>query len=256
MIYHFQNLTRWGHLKLGDATAPLPETDFIATVLVPEAAVLLIMEDDGWASDISKGEEWDEARAQAMERLKKSAAYGYWRFRGDGDEGRCVLDRLEKASGAKRRRLDAARDAVEAEIARKIKAERAAINADIVLVASSDTEVPDASDYSGDEFWANEDAVAAVSEAVERRVRPPHPPPTIHHVDGSDIDADATPKANAKATKGTTRSPLAARKMERTRPRPVANKSSSSGVDDDWDEVHSGQALLVLEDVVRSSRRR
>lgn len=207
MIRHFQNLLLWGHLKLDDATHPLPETDFIVTVLVPEAGVLLTMEDAGWDTPIAKGEEWEDARAAAMDTCKRSGPYGYWRFRSDGDAGRRVLEHFERASTATKRRLDAARDALYDNIARKVAAERAAMRPedDVILVASSDTEVPDASDWSGDEVW-NDEAVAAVTEAAERRARR-----MIMEAEVIDVDADDTPKASKVArSRG---SPVVARRF-------------------------------------------
>ncbi|BEI82469.1 hypothetical protein CcaverHIS002_0303370 [Cutaneotrichosporon cavernicola] len=226
MIRHFQNLILWRYLKLGSDTAPLPETDFIVTVLVPEAAVLLTMEDKGW--DISlppKGEEWDKARAEAMEICRRAGRYGYWKFREDGDKGRLMLERIDQAASKKRRRLEATRQAVSAEIDRKIQAEKVQVVKDAILVASSDTEQPDDSDW-GDEVWEDADAVAQAAAAVDRRAA----------VQRQDSDATPQPK----------RRPLSPRKLEST-PRPMKSgrllkkasqisQASSAGYDEGWDD--------------------
>lgn len=260
MIRHFQNLILWGHLKLNAATSPLPETDFIVTVLVPEAAVLLTMEDNEWKSAINKGEEWENARSRAMETCKRSGPYGYWRFRGDGDEGRRVLDRLERTSAAKCRRLSSAREELEADIVRKIQAEKVAMRPhddnDIILVASSDTEVPDASDWSGDEFWDDEGALAAIADAEERRAK-----------NGEVVDVDATPKAKPTRARPVRHSPEKTSSTQQRHGHKKAGQwhghekkavgshgkshSRLSSYGDDWDEQCSGQAVRTLDDVLR-----
>lgn len=220
MIRHFQNLIAWGHLILGAKTAPLLETDFIVTVLVPEAAVLLTMEDEEWDGSVVKGEEWKGARVEAMEICRRAGPYGYWRFRGDGEEGLHVLQRVEQAAPRKRQRLDDARHALSAEIDRKIQAEKGRAAQDAILVGSSDTEQPDESDWGDDEvdLDAFAQAAAAAEEGPRAAMRAQDP--------------NATPRPK--------RYQLSPRNIE-NRPRPLKNAgqnshSSSTGYDDGWDD--------------------
>lgn len=106
IIQHFQLLTKWGMMRplSKEAILPLSTTDFIATVLVPEAAVLLIMEDQGWSGNPS-GSRWKLAMREAMDIRTRSAEYGHWRFREDG-VGQAVLARLKSAEEEKKRRVE------------------------------------------------------------------------------------------------------------------------------------------------------
>ncbi|KLT46045.1 hypothetical protein CC85DRAFT_282184 [Cutaneotrichosporon oleaginosum] len=212
MIMHFQNLIRWGHLILGASTAPLPETDFIVTVLVPESAVLLTMEDGGWDGHATKGEGWEDARAGAMDLCRRAGPYGYWRFRADG-EGQRVLDKVRQAASSKKARLDR-RTVDMREIAEGGEH-------DAILVGSSDTEQPDESDWGADEW--DEVVQAVQTEQAEpadldatpraRRLLSPSPPVGVQVQVQNETD---TPRAQQQRTL-----------------RPKSGDSSDFG---DWDE--------------------
>jgi hypothetical protein len=266
MINHFQNLIQWGHLVLGPNIEPLPSTEFIITVLVPEAAVLLTMEDGGFDGSIVKGEEWDKAREPAMEICQRAGRYGYWRFRGDGEEGRRVLERLEKAAPEKRRRLDDARRELSADIDRKIRAEKGSVIQEAILVGSSDTEQPDESDW-GDDVWNDEAAVAEAAAAADRRAAmrrldPDATPKAVRRplsplkVESSPLRAESMsplPMKKASSFRGSL-SPVSVKKGKAPL-KSLSQQSAASSCYDDWDDQFMGQAVATMDEVTRGSRR-
>ncbi|WWD16715.1 hypothetical protein CI109_101146 [Kwoniella shandongensis] len=72
------------------AIHPLTANDFITTILVPEASILLIMADRGAASFT------EERYTDAAEIRAKSAKYGDWRFRADDEASQAVLEEIRR----------------------------------------------------------------------------------------------------------------------------------------------------------------
>jgi len=88
--WHFQNMLDWGYSSPlqhdNPSCSPLAPREFIARVLVPEAAVLLIMDDQGWTPSPSSDVSWNEAYARAAVVRTESVEYGKVKFRGLGGE--------------------------------------------------------------------------------------------------------------------------------------------------------------------------
>ena len=111
LVRLFQNLLKWGLLPTLASRAdspspiqPLSPSDFICQVLVPEAAVFLIMEDRGYKSDgLARSATWDEDRAGASHVRKESVEYGRWKFRGDGPDAEDILEELDRRESDVRR---------------------------------------------------------------------------------------------------------------------------------------------------------
>jgi hypothetical protein len=114
IIHHFQQLIQWGFLPAlsSDEIYPLSQTDFILNVLVPEAATLLIMQDKGWNKPRARGEGWQDALKTARTMRLKSAEYGRWRYREEGEEGQRVLKEItsEQHADKKHDMLEGKRD--------------------------------------------------------------------------------------------------------------------------------------------------
>lgn len=120
MLRHLQNILKWGHLptlkrrqdRLSSSLSihPLSTHDFICHVLLPEAAILLIMEDKGWAGDVIHQWEWDDARNEASVVKAKSVEYGRWKFQADGEAAEATLSQLEKREPELKRHIERARD--------------------------------------------------------------------------------------------------------------------------------------------------
>lgn len=80
LLRHFQNLLKWGFLPTltvnhGSSSSifPLSTNDFICHVLVPEAAILLIMEDKGHSTEqVANSPERVAARAEACRRGRRA----------------------------------------------------------------------------------------------------------------------------------------------------------------------------------------
>ena len=71
--------------------------DFICHILVPEAAILLMMEDIGWTGKWPAGSvKWNAARIEASRQREKSVEYGRWKFRADGEEAEVIFRKLEE----------------------------------------------------------------------------------------------------------------------------------------------------------------
>lgn len=89
-------------------------------VLVPEAAIRLIMADQGWEGERAEAESdnWSAARTQAYQTWKDSTEYGKWRFRGEGPDERKLLDDVKADM---RSRLDEWKDQREMAAERKQK---------------------------------------------------------------------------------------------------------------------------------------
>ncbi|WVF66867.1 hypothetical protein IAT40_001610 [Kwoniella sp. CBS 6097] len=122
IINHFLNLRKWGYfpsLKSSSSSQtaqtpsqstiaeqhnpislePLSWHDFVSHVLVPEASVLLIMQDRGNSYATVQG--YEEAEAVRAESIK----YGTWKFREEGDEAEDILEKLRNSVDKKRKRL-------------------------------------------------------------------------------------------------------------------------------------------------------
>lgn len=94
--WHFQNLKEWGRLTLDErVTHPLSPTHFIARILVPEAANLLIMDDRSLVrGSVPFKEAYAEIRAASAEteRIRQqSVEFGKYMFRGDGSKADEIL---------------------------------------------------------------------------------------------------------------------------------------------------------------------
>ena len=88
---------------------PLSAQEFISHVLIPEAAILLVMQDQGWSGGTSRPEEWDDRRAEAFQIWRSSTEYGRYRFREDGEEAEIVYSQLEELYPETRRKLEGSR---------------------------------------------------------------------------------------------------------------------------------------------------
>ena len=113
---HFQNLMKWGFLAALASTSaapspihPLSTQEFISHVLIPEAAILLVMQDQGWSRGTSRPEDWDDRRAEAFQIWRGSTEYGRYRFREDGEEAEVVYSQLEEIYPETRRKLEESR---------------------------------------------------------------------------------------------------------------------------------------------------
>lgn len=123
---------------------PLSPTDFITCVLVPEAAVLLIMEDNGWSGGC-RGPAWDAARKEAMVIRGKSEEYGHWKFRENSIEGERVRAVLKRQEGGKRERI---------EEAFLLHSDDDAASRIPPRSSQQTTDVPDSSEPEDEAFWA------------------------------------------------------------------------------------------------------
>jgi len=103
MLQHYLNLLHWGLLPELDPspsgiypTAPLTPLEFITHVLVPETAILLIMNDRGWTGEHDDAtEEWGKARQEAYDIWTKSGEYGRARFVADDAEAKETLNAIQ-----------------------------------------------------------------------------------------------------------------------------------------------------------------
>ncbi|KAK8861379.1 hypothetical protein IAR55_002198 [Kwoniella newhampshirensis] len=105
MTDHFQRMRNRGLLQPSIPPArsssshnpvaihPLTANDFITTILVPEAAILLIMSDQGVDSFD------EEAYLRAAEIRAKSATYGEWKFRTDDEAAQDILEKIRNREG-------------------------------------------------------------------------------------------------------------------------------------------------------------
>ncbi|WVQ73840.1 hypothetical protein IAR50_003421 [Cryptococcus sp. DSM 104548] len=114
MTDHFQKLRQWNYLYPcvpparpgSDITDdlilpidPLSPSDFIANVLVPEASIFLIMDDNQCRS-------FDEDAYEDAARMREeSAKYGDTKFREGDRQAKMLLEELRKGAGEKRERL-------------------------------------------------------------------------------------------------------------------------------------------------------
>lgn len=160
IIHHFQHLVKWKLLTLrADKIQPLSSTDFIIHVLVPEAAILLIMQDQGWEGGAAADRE--AARAKAMDTHRQSGEYGRAAFREESAQGREVLSHLEATLEEKRRRLE-----------RRAREEAEVHRLQVIEVLSSDPVDP-SSDYGDDPTWLNNAFEAC--EALNSKEATPRP---------------------------------------------------------------------------------
>lgn len=162
IIHHFQHLVKWKVLTLRpDDIQPLSSADFIIHVLVPEAAIQLIMQDQGWdgqgATDKVAAK---EARAKARDIHRRSGEYGRAAFREESAQGREVLGHLEATLQEKRRRLE-----------RRVREETSSHQPQVIEVLSSDPADP-SSDYGDDQAWLNNAFEAYEALDQERTPRP------------------------------------------------------------------------------------
>ncbi|WVW79927.1 hypothetical protein I302_101898 [Kwoniella bestiolae CBS 10118] len=101
LIDHFLSMRKWGYYpwltkSLNPPTIdPLSWTEFVTHVLVPEASILLIMDDQ------KSPTEYVEA-----ERIRKeSVNYGMWKFREDDEDSKGILSELMEGKEDKKGRL-------------------------------------------------------------------------------------------------------------------------------------------------------
>ncbi|OCF58123.1 hypothetical protein L486_04153 [Kwoniella mangroviensis CBS 10435] len=122
LIEHFLSMRKWGYnpwLKSDtpmypELIDPLSWTEFLTHILVPEASVLLIMDDHGHGRD-GKLEGYKES-----EKIRKeSVGYGTWKFREDDDDSRIVMNGLMVGKDDKKKRLKRIRKAQVQERERK-----------------------------------------------------------------------------------------------------------------------------------------
>lgn len=118
---------------------PLSAHDFVSHILVPEASILLIMEDLGWRGVAKLGsEEWTEARNRAVTVWRKSREYGRGRF-GEGMEGgRAVLKEVQKTLEGMREEIEVERRGDEARKKRKMEKRRRKGEAQEPIIISDD----------------------------------------------------------------------------------------------------------------------
>jgi len=104
LLQHYLNLLHWGLLPELDVdpidgtypTSPLTPLEFITHVVVPEAAILLIMGDQGWTGEYNDTtEQWGKARQKAYNTWLKSGEYGRARFSTDDAEGTDILSSIQ-----------------------------------------------------------------------------------------------------------------------------------------------------------------
>lgn len=164
IIHHFQHLVKWKLLTIRpDDIQPLSPADFIIHVLVPETAILLIMQDQGWnGQDATDKAAASEARARAMDTHRQSGEYGRAAFREESVQGREVLGHLEATLEQKRKRLE-----------RRARDEANIHGSQVIELLSSDTVDP-SSDYGDDHAWLN-DAYEAYETYDDPKEATPRP---------------------------------------------------------------------------------
>ncbi|WWC99098.1 hypothetical protein V866_005993 [Kwoniella sp. B9012] len=125
LIEHFLSMRKWGcypWLKSDtpmypDLIDPLSWTEFVTHILVPEASVLLIMDDRGHGHGHCHGEGYEES----VKIRKESVGYGTWKFREDDDDSKIVMDGLMNRKDDKKKRLKKIRKAQVPERERRSK---------------------------------------------------------------------------------------------------------------------------------------
>ena len=109
ILQHYLNLFHWGLLPELEAdpidgiypTAPLTPLEFITHVVVPEAAILLIMGDKGWQGELDDTTaEWGRARKEAYDIWSSSGEYGRARFTEDDAYAKETLDMIQAKTQA------------------------------------------------------------------------------------------------------------------------------------------------------------
>lgn len=137
ILQHLQRLLEWrcfpallpGKDGSPPACAPLQPIDFFIHVLVPEAAILLIMEDQH-RDESMPPIDFAAAKTAAKRLWRESAEYGVWKFREDDEKGDRIIRGLQDDT-QKIERM--ARDGRAADLAEKRKKKQqvtAAIQAD------------------------------------------------------------------------------------------------------------------------------
>lgn len=102
ILQHLQRLLEWrcfpsllpGKDGSPPACAPFLPNDFFVHVLVPEAAILLIMEDHHGTDNVPPTD-FAAAKTAAKRLWKESGEYGVWRFREDDEDGERVIRQLQ-----------------------------------------------------------------------------------------------------------------------------------------------------------------
>lgn len=118
ILRHFSNLLMWGLLPSLINTDeeispiyPLTPLEFIGHIMVPEAAIRLIMSDQGWTGQKDKQTpEWKTARGVAFRVWKDSVEYGRWKYREDSEEAKSVMRILRKKDASTKIACEMIRD--------------------------------------------------------------------------------------------------------------------------------------------------
>ncbi|KAL1409525.1 hypothetical protein Q8F55_003508 [Vanrija albida] len=218
IIQHFQQLVNWGHLPslTNQQVAPFTVPDFIISVLAPEAAILLIMEDQGWTSEACHGPEWKAARKAANLTRTASSEYGQCKFRATGLVGSRLLSELEKDVENKRARLEDERSVQEAAIQEKIRLEKD--NREPIFVSSSA--------YSASELSTSGDDELA---PVKRREPSPDRTPTVsRHKRPSQLEKRSSPPSRLSSQASQASSQGKRRSGKRSSPIPVSPEAKKS----------------------------
>ena len=102
ILRHFANLVSWGYLPTSKTTEPNPpyhplsSGEFMIHVLVPEAAIRLIMEDEGWNGEQpAECHSWKVAWHEASGMRRASVEFGRHRHPVDGESSETILDAVE-----------------------------------------------------------------------------------------------------------------------------------------------------------------
>ena len=65
--------------------------------MIPEASILLLMEDRGWTEEQpSRCPAWEAAWTEAARIRRSSVVFGQWKYREDAEEYRKIIQEVEK----------------------------------------------------------------------------------------------------------------------------------------------------------------
>lgn len=102
---HLRNLVKWGYYptlarRPGEASIyePMTNEEFIENILIPEAGILLIMDDLGSSDGSRSAGDKAEIRAQAEKVWKESREYGRWHFK-ESKRSEKIEARVRQRSG-------------------------------------------------------------------------------------------------------------------------------------------------------------
>lgn len=231
--------------------------DFIVSVLAPEAAILLIMQDKGWTSDTCHGPEWKTARKTANSIRLASREFGQAKFRASSGVGELVLRQLEDGADAKRARLEEDRDAHEARIREKIGREKDG-RQPIYVPSSSAHSTSDFSVSGDDERQASPDRTPLARKRVRqpKNDKPPSPRYAKSASQSSRSSSSQSKRRSGKHSSPIPVSPVKTSPAKARRRKTTTPHSSQEYGDMSWGETDFLEMAAAATDKAASSSRR